>query len=56
MTSFQGLTQFPLQEAFTVSALAGARAAGPVLGRDRAVVLSLLREPLLLAAAALLGL
>lgn len=56
MASFQGLPQFPLQEAFTVSAPAGARGAGPVLARDRAVVLSLLRGPLLLAAAALLSL
>jgi len=56
MTSFQGLPQFPLQEAFTVSVPAGARAAGLVHARDRAVVLSLLGGPLLLAAAALLGL
>ncbi len=56
MTSFQGLLQFPLQEAFTVSAQAGARGAGLALARDRAVVLALLRGPLLLAAAALLGL
>ena len=56
MASFQGLPQFPLQEAFTVSAQAGARGAGLALARDRAVVLSLLRGPLLLAAVALLGL
>jgi hypothetical protein len=56
MTSIQGLSRFPLQEAFTVSVLAGARGAGLVLARDRAVVLSLLRGRLLLAAAALLGL
>lgn len=56
MTRFRGLPQFPLQEAFTVSAQAGARCAGLALARDRAVVLSLLRGPLLLAAAALLGL
>jgi len=56
MASFQGLPQFPLQEVFTVSALAGARGAGLVLARDRGVVLSLLRGPLLLAAVALLGL
>jgi hypothetical protein len=56
MTSFQGLPQFPLQEAFTVSAQAAARGAGRVLGRDRAVVLFLLRGLSLLGAAALLGL
>ena len=56
MTSFQGLPQFPLQEAFTVSVQAGARAAGLVVARDRAVILSLLRGLLLLAAAVLLGL
>ena len=56
MTSFHGLPQFPLQEEFTVSAQAGPRVAGLALARDRAVVLSLLRGPLLLAAAALLGL
>jgi hypothetical protein len=56
MTSFQGLPQFPPQEAFTVSAQAGARRAGLGLARDRTVVLSLLGEPLLLAAAALIGL
>jgi len=56
MTSFQGLPQFPLQEAFTVSAPAGARGAGLAFVRDRAVALSPLRGPLLLAAAPLLSL
>jgi hypothetical protein len=56
MASFQRLPQFPLEEAFTVSAQAGARGAGLAPARDRAVILSLSRGPLLLAAVALLGL
>jgi hypothetical protein len=54
MTSLE-LPRFPLQEVFTVSAH-GARDAGLVVARDRAVVLSLLEGPLLLAVVALLGL
>jgi len=56
MTSLQAFLQFPLQEAFTVSVPAGLRGAGLAPARDRAVVLLLLPGPLLLAAAALLGL
>jgi hypothetical protein len=55
MTSLE-LPRFPLQEVFTVSAQAGARDAGLVVARDRAVVLSLLEGPLLIAVVALLGL